>query len=208
MAQFEIYFHGLMCFYANEGRFGARDYKTEALIVEDPDHIRKVKTYKAELANFGAIRTSLPSGRADVSDAAFQAYVPHLADAGVSRPFVIVNTKKAIRLALPDADAYVAQLYKYKGVYTLDQITIAHAVCRISLLTVDANELKIITDVGEITVPPEQPWVAILNYTTHDPNLHKGSDNHFLRYSKATNGRPEDIAEVTDDKDYEVTDVP
>jgi hypothetical protein len=205
MIEFEIYFHGLICFYAPEARLGARDYKTEALMVDDADHTRKIKTYNSEVVNLNTISTNLDAGRVNAQDGAFQTYVPHLSDGAVTRPHVVVDPAKAIRLALPDGAATVADLYKYNGIYALDGMTTVHPACRISLVRVQADKLVIHTDVGDVQVPPDRPWVAILNYSI---NGGTGlANNHFHRYARITNGRISDVAEVTDDSN-EVPNIP
>jgi len=196
MPHFEIYFHGLICFYGDEDRFGQRGHKTEALIVEDNDHTRMVKTYNSEKKHFHSIKTSLTPGTVDASDQAFQNFIPHMSDVWVTRTSVAVKPAKAIRLALPDrAVAKVAQLYPYKGIYELDGMRIEHPVCRISVLTIDADALTITADGYDVVVPPDQPWVAILNYSADQGE--GVAENHFHRYARITNGSLEDIAEVT-----------
>src|SRR4051812_29660996 len=100
MYTYEIYFHGLVCFYAPEGRYGARDYKTKALFVRDPSHKRVVATADGYFGTgFTSISTSLGAGRARVLPH-FQEFVPHLSDAGITRSNFDVNPVFDIALDL------------------------------------------------------------------------------------------------------------
>jgi hypothetical protein len=144
MPLFEIYFHGLICFYGPGDRFGRRD-----------------------------------------------------SDTSVSRSTIEVKPGNAIILALPAGDLHAATLYPYKGQFYLDQTVVRHAVCRISLLTVNTPNLTFYLDGAPVVVTGD-PWALLYNGSTD------GGDglqyNHFHRYAYITGGRLEDLAEVTDVK--------
>lgn len=205
MALFEIYFHGLICFFAPEQRYGPRNYKTDALIVKDPDHQRYLFTSdgnRLSITNSLSIGTA---GRATSDDSRFQQFVPHLGDLAVTREAVSVvpGNGGAIRVSLPNGSLSVAQLYYTNlGVYELDGNTNRQAVSRISLLSINtANDdrLPIIVDGNTIYVPPgDNAWAVIFNGSVDDPKK-TGVDNHFHRYGYITNrARLDDVAEVTD----------
>lgn len=209
MTTFEIYFLGLICFYAPEDRYGSRDYKTEALFVDDPpDHTRIVITSTERFgADFSTISLSHAPGKVNAKDHDFQECVPHLADSGITRRHVSVKPSK-IRLALPNgAVAHVAQLFDHRGRYALDQTVSVRRVCRLSVLTLDADALAVTVDNGAPHDVTGDSWVAILNYSKQTGG--SGTDkNHFHRYAKISNGAPGDVAEVSDDDGSPVQDAP
>ncbi|HEY4640674.1 MAG TPA: hypothetical protein VII75_04970 [Thermoanaerobaculia bacterium] len=204
MPQVEVYFHGLICFYSNEDRFGRRDFKTAALFVDDPDHTRALYTSDSTPhgTNFGSIFTNVPGGPADAREGNFQEYVPHLSDTSVSRSTILeVKPDNAIPLYLPKGDLHAANLYQYKGQFDLDTRSVQRAVCRISLLVINApSNFTFYLDSTPVQVTGH-PWVLLYNGSK------KGGtgtyENHFHRYAYLTNGRLDDLAEVTDVKQDE-----
>jgi hypothetical protein len=195
--KFEIYFHGLICFYAPEPRSGRRDYRTLALIVPDGDHTRKVITRDDEVTFNKSIETNLPPGTIFDIDDDIQNFVPHLGDDHISKSHVVVTPEKAIQLKLPGGGRLeVADFYQDRGTYKDVGVTVTTKVGRITLLTVMANDLTITADDMDIDVPVDAPWVAILNSSSHGGS---GTTlNHFHRYAHITNGGLADIAEVED----------
>lgn len=197
MKKFEIYFHGLICFYAPEKRDGARDYRTLALFVMDPEHTRKVITRDDEVAFNKTIETNLTPGRITDIDDDFQNYVPHLGDDHVSKSHIVVMPEKAIQLKLPAGGRLeVAEFYEKKGTYKDVGVTLTTRVARITLLTVMAESLTVTADDMEIPVPADAPWVVILNFS--EEGGEGPAANHFHRYAHITNGNVHDIAEVLD----------
>ena len=197
MKKFEIYFHGLICFYAPEPRDGSRDYRTLALFVRDAEHTRKVITRDDEVAFNNTIETDLTPGPITEIDDDFQNFVPHLGDDHVSKPHIVVMPEKAIQLLLPAGGRLeVAEFYRVKGTYKDVGNTITTKVARITLLTVMAESLTVTADDMEIPVPPEAPWVVILNSSAQGGD--GPANNHFHRYAHITNGNVHDIAEVVD----------
>jgi hypothetical protein len=204
MAVFEIYFHGLICFYAPESRYGTRDYKTEALIVKDEAHTRLLLTpngYKHEFNN--NLSFEIAPGRANAEDSRFQRFVAHLGDVEVTRESVIVEpaNRACIALKLPDGSRLrAAELYDMAGEFQLDGNIARHPVCRVSALhvyTASEKSLLITADKQTIEVEAAEPWAVVFNGSRND-HSESCSDNHFRHYAFITNSMQlDDIAEVT-----------
>jgi hypothetical protein len=202
MTTYEIYFHGLICFYSEEKRFGARDKKTEALIViEDQYHTREIKTYTGTYGTkFSEIAFSLGSAVATAS-ARFQEYVPHLGDLGVTRRDVEIEPDQAISLSLPKSSLDVAFLYDCKGDFELDRYTSVRPVAKLSLLFIRTSDpLKIsYTDKNgsfNTDVPRAHPWALIFNGAP-DGDASACYEHHFRHYAKISKeGYEEDFATV------------
>lgn len=199
---YEIYFHGLICFYSAEKRFGARDKKTDALIViEDQYHTREIKTYNGAYGTkFSQISFSVDSDVATAS-VRFQEYVPHLGDLGVTRRSVEIEPYQAISLSLPKSNLDAALLYDAKGDFELHPYSLTRPVAKLSLLllkTPDPLKIYYTDNKGSFNtdVPREHPWALIFNGAP-DGDSSACYEHHFRYYSKISKeGLEEDFATV------------
>jgi hypothetical protein len=129
MAKFEIYFHGLVCFYAPEPRGGnPKAPKTMALFIRDKDHERALVTLDevAHVPGFNTISMTVTGGTPGVIESSndqFQRMVPHLGDDDISRGGTVVDPSLAIQLVFPPVigELLVGMPYLNRGDYQLGQ---------------------------------------------------------------------------------------
>jgi hypothetical protein len=223
MTTFEIYFHGLICFYANEPRHGNfLAPKTHALFVRDDDHYRSLVTSDGLIHAMGfnslsmSVNDGAPQGVIATTDR-FQNDVPHLSDDTHSRRGIYVDPTMAIPLAFPSVAGVldVAQRYKYAANYLLGQSNTTRATARICVLSFEANSLTLSWDGLQVEVSPQKPWVLLLNSSDHGgvSTVEDVCANHFRRYSKimrnvAPGVNCSTVAEVIDLESQEVEDTP
>jgi len=193
MPDFEIYFHGLVCFFAPEARNGNRTApKTMALFVRDNDHERMVLTADGErhFPGFNTISMTVtggPQGVIDATDAGFQSDVPHLGDDTVSRAGTVVDPALAIQLAFPPIAGrlFAASRYESRGSYQLGHVNVRRDVARITLLTFSADAVSITCDGQTIEVNPGDGFVVLANDSEQGGISTTGDicGNHFRRYA-------------------------
>jgi hypothetical protein len=181
MPKFEIYFHGLICFWADQPRDGDRKApKKKALFIKNDYHLRTVilPGDKRYFDDFETIELLVEGGNDSPNDGGntrFQEEVPHLGDDRVTtrgysvKPDYSIQKGAAVSLELPQTGGKlrVAQRYYHEGMYTLDDKTHEHLVARITRYTFKADRLWIAGTVNNSTrvveVPTTPGWVAILN---------------------------------------------
>lgn len=209
MPNFELYFNGLICFWADQPRIGEVTPKTHALFVLDDDHRRVVITPddQPHFDGFTWLKietTGGTSGTIDTIESAFVREVPHLGDDRVSRAACLINPGRAIKVELPkiEGELRVAQRFAHEGSYSLDGKTDQHPVARITVLQFEAASVSISGDgdnASTLTLSAGSPWVALLNASSQVQQ----NDNHFKRYARILKiggnvAKPEDVAMVVD----------
>lgn len=153
MAKFEIYFHGLVCFYAPEPRGGnPRAPKTMALFIRDRDHERALVTLDGDtrFTAFETISMTVSGGATGVIESSddFQRMVPHLGEDDISKGGAFVDPSLAIQLVFPPVagELLVGAPYLNRGDYQLGQRSSVRDVARITVLRIFTQTLTLTLD--------------------------------------------------------------